>query len=37
MRLDAGEATGWDYDDTTNAIYVIGSAADQVVYKLALL
>ena len=37
MRLDAGEATGWDYDDTTNPVYVIGSAAGQVVYKLALL
>ena len=37
QRLDAGESTGWDYNDTSNPVYVVASQADQVVYKLALL
>lgn len=36
-RLNAGESIGWDYDDSTNPIYVVASQADQVAYKLALL
>lgn len=37
IRLNAGEAMGWDYNDSENPLYVVASEADQKVFKLALL
>jgi len=36
-RLVAGEAVSLDYNDTTNAVYAVASAASQKVFKVALI
>lgn len=37
VRLAAGESTGWDYNDTANAVWMVATQASQTVLKLALL
>ena len=36
-RMEAGESLTIDFDDTSNAIYVVATAANQKVYKMALI
>jgi hypothetical protein len=36
-KLEPGASISIDFNDTTNAIYVVSNAANQLIYKLALL